>query len=165
MIYIGIDPGFTGAVAMINGAEMSIVDTPTVEFKHGKRTRPEFDEHGMVRVLTQIMPFSTRSTDVRVGIEDVGPRPMEGVVSVGRFMKGYGLWLGIIAALGLQCEKIRPQTWKRDVFGESGMEKDASVARAEQLCATIQFRTLRGKLLDGRAEALLIADYVRRHAK
>ncbi len=157
MKYVGIDPGFQGAVASLEPAQ--VWDTPTLIVGNGKKQKTEFSVPEMWRTLHRAIE---NADEVIVIIEEVGPRPMEGVVSVARFAEGYGIWRGLIVALKLRYYRIPPSVWKRDVFKERGMEKDASVAKAEQLWPTIQFRTERGRLLDGRAEALLMADYGKR---
>jgi len=162
MIYVGIDPGFQGAIAVLTVTETrecTVYDTPILVVGNGKKEKLEFDVPEMNRLLNPILAFNQ---PILAGIEEVGPRPMEGVVSVFRFGTGYGLWLGLLAAHGIPHVKVHPAKWKRDVFGGKGREKDASIVMAEALFPQHSFRTPRGRLLDGRAEALLIADYVRR---
>jgi len=157
-VIAGIDPGFQGAFAVISdGGNATSIDVPILVVGNGKKEKPVFDVQEMDNLVRTYLVGASL-----VGIEEVGPRPMEGVVSVFRFGEGYGIWRGLLAAHKIPYIEVTPSSWKRAMFGTRGMEKDASVALAEKLFPSLSFRTPRGRLLDGRAEALLIAEYVRR---
>ena len=76
-----------------------------------------------------------------------------------------GCWQGVLAALQIPHQMVTPQRWKRTLMDGRPKGKAASVLVAQQLFpwAAPQLRGPRGKALDGRADALLIAEYVRRH--
>ncbi len=69
------------------------------------------------------------------------------------------MYEGIITALQMPLNYISPITWKKIVMAGQGKEKDAAVYKAQQLFPDAVLVTPRGRLLDGRAEALLIAWY------
>ena len=77
---------------------------------------------------------------------------------------GFGLWLGICAALQFPIQRAEPGKWKRDMGLKSGDDKAASVVLASRLFPSASlFRTSRCTVgSDGRAEALLIAEWGRR---
>ena len=153
MNIIGIDPGLTGAVAMIDrGGVAYMWDTPTIVVKKGKKTKTEYLPAQMVAILTD-----APTGPVHVYIEKVGAMPGQGVTSMFNFGKGFGLWLGILAGLKLPHTLVTPQAWKKELM--QGMaDKDAARIRAQELfpCCVDQ---LSRKKDHGRAEALLIAFY------
>ena len=151
MIYAGIDPGLGGAVAVnVNLAPIKFYDTPTITLK-----KRDYDIQEMVSILVKI-----RNTgQAHIGIEAVHAMPGQGVTSMFSFGRGLGLWEGIVAALGIPYTMVTPQAWKKLLLDGMPKEKDASVVRAKQLFPTADI-TL--KKHHGRADALLIAEYIRR---
>ena len=87
-------------------------------------------------------------------------------------MMGFGIWLGILAALRIPVTRVEPLRWKKEMSITSGAEKGASVVRGLQLFPTCRDLTRQykrgGVMLDtylhGRADALLIAEWGRRQA-
>jgi hypothetical protein len=176
-IFIGIDPGVSGALAVI-GNDVQVHDAPTIETRG---TRREFMLPEMRKLLREA---TGNGLDQAYAIvEDVNPMPREGVVSAGAFMRGVGLWEGLLAGLDIPFSKVRPQVWKKE-FAISmppakptkGRKKDPKVEEAERrkrqidqksraiIIAQRLFPTmsLARKKDHGRAEALLIAEYARR---
>jgi hypothetical protein len=70
----------------------------------------------------------------------------------------FGVWLGILGALGLAHTRIRPSVWKRHLGLTS--DKEQARLRAMQLFPGAD---LRHKRDHGRAEALLLAWYGWQH--
>ena len=150
MIFIGIDPGITGAVAIINGNSVILHDTPTIQTKNGKKTKTEFMPSEMADILAA-------QKSCHVFIEKVGAMPGQGVTSMFSLGKGYGIWIGIIAALKIPHTFTTPQAWKKHLM--QGMkDKDAARIRAQQLYPSAT-KELSRKKDTGRADALLIAAY------
>jgi len=161
MIYVGIDPGLSGAVAVIDhkGNMVALDDTPTLTVKKAKGHKRVYVESQMVSILERL------SKNVRlVGIENVHAMPGQGVTSMFSMGSGFGLWLGILAALRMPYEKIEPAKWKREMGITSGSDKSASIVCASHLFPTASFRKDRGRVdtMDGRADALLLAEWLRR---
>ncbi|MGL4498487.1 MAG: hypothetical protein ACRCU2_05435 [Planktothrix sp.] len=92
-------------------------------------------------------------------IENVHAMPGQGVTSMFSFGMGYGIWLGIIAALSIPVEFVTPQTWKKHY--SLGSDKESSRVTALQLFPS-QSENLKLKKHHGRAEALLLAEFLRR---
>ena len=99
-----------------------------------------------------------------VALEKIHSMPGQGVRSMFSMGEGYGLWKGIIMTLGDPMILVTPQAWKKVMMQGMGKEKDASVLRASELFPHIadQLVTPRGRKLNGRADALLIAHWCRR---
>lgn len=170
MTFIGIDPGVTGAIAVMDGKTAAVHDIPTFQVQRGKRKRREYNA---IALVTTIGPYAARywvgnnaMTDepcARVIIEDVHARPIEGrhaspaaieqMVACGYIVEG------ICAALGIPFERVQPQVWKR----AHGLGSDKEHARK---LATQMFPSLASELArkqdHNRADALFIARYAQR---
>jgi len=152
-VIIGIDPGQTGAVAIIGDDRCYVLDTPTETVKKGKGTKTEYLPAEMVQMLKGFK-------NAHCFIEKVGAMPGQGVTSMFNFGKGFGLWIGILAALEIPYTLVTPQAWKKAMMQGIG-DKDAARGRAQQLFPSKSKELSRKKDI-GRADALLIAEYGRR---
>jgi crossover junction endodeoxyribonuclease RuvC len=158
MIFIGIDPGLSGAVGVINkDAMVEIFDVPTIEMKKGKKVGRDYDTNGMADIIRKYS-----NEDCTCFLEKVSAMPGQGVTSMFGFGKGYGIWQGIIASFRIPLTLVTPQAWKKEIMQGIG-DKDAARMRAGQLFPSKSSFFSRKKD-DGRAEALLIAEYGRRMA-
>jgi crossover junction endodeoxyribonuclease RuvC len=153
MNWIGIDPGLDGAIAVMSDGGITFVDTPTVS--NGKKR--EMDLYAIARLLKGL----TCSQDAMVAIEAVHSMPGQGVASTFSFGKGFGAWLGVLAALNVPHQAVAPQTWKKVMLADGGKEKDASRVKAMQLYPQIADQLSRKKD-HGRADALLMAAWAQR---
>jgi hypothetical protein len=79
------------------------------------------------------------------------------------FGKGYGMWIGIVAALEIPYTLVTPQAWKKELM-QGIKDKDAGRLRAMQLFPAYNEWLVRKRDI-GRADALLIAEYGRRQLK
>jgi hypothetical protein len=169
---VGIDPGLKGAIAAIEGRRIVFLqDCPTMLVEVGKVMRRAYCESEMVAALAKLA--GARGIDL-VGIERQqafpgrpdasGRMQSQGVVSTFSTGLGFGLWCGIIAALGLRNVRPTPSAWKRAMLAGLAPGKGSSVLAASRLFPEAPLRGPRGAFLDGRAEALLIAEYCRQRA-
>lgn len=149
MKFIGIDPGITGALAIINSSTIQLIDSPIVQIK----TKKKPDVAGYYQILKQFTEDST------VIVEEVHAMPGQGGVSGFNFGTAFGIWIGILAALEIPYEFVSPQKWKRQM-GVKG-EKDESRTVALQLFPHLA-NQLNLKKHHNRADALLMAEYSRR---
>ena len=167
MIWVGIDPGISGAIAVFDDAvkDSRFVDTPTVQVKSGKSMKNFQDPYAIAAILRGIKDCG----DVFAAIEKVnampscgkgGERVPMGVTSAFNFGMGFGMWIGILAALGIPHQQVAPVTWKSRMMAGSGKEKDASRQVAMQLFPT-SAKDLTRKKDHGRADALLMAAWAR----
>lgn len=153
MIYVGIDPGLDGAVAVLNakGELNDVIDTPTLLVEGGAKKKRKFVLQSMVDILENC------ENDTIAAIEQVGVMPDQGTVSAFCFGEGYGMWQGILAALGIPTHLVRPQVWKEATMDGMGKEKDASRLRVLQLYPRADVQL---KKHHGRADAILIARWL-----
>lgn len=157
-VFIGVDPGFSGAVAVIEGrngeATFQIHDAPILDVA-GRR---QMNLTGMIDILGQ---WRDRPNGVRVFIEKVHSMPGSSARSMFVFGQGYGEWRGVAATFGYAIEAVEPARWKGRMMDGMGKDKDAARFRAALLFPALAANFSR-KQDDGRAEALLIAEYGRR---
>ena len=134
---IAIDPGKSGAVAFLNdaGKFWRVIDMPDAPILLVEELR--------------LMAQPNR----RVILEHVGAMPGQGVTSMFNFGVSFGITQGVIAALGLPMELVRPNVWKK-AMGLS-RDKEASRLKALQLFPEAA-EVLKRKKDEGRAEALLL---------
>jgi hypothetical protein len=138
---VAIDPGAGGAVAlMVDGMLEGVIDMPMGD-----------DEVSGVLLAAHI---GLAEPDVIV-VEKVHSMPGQGVSSMFKFGKNYGIVIGVASGLRHPLVKITPQEWKR-ANGLIGKEKDASRQLAMELWPRHADHFKR-KRDDGRAEAALIA--------
>ena len=156
--YIGIDPGFKGAIAVIKTNDtIRVVDVPAGVIGKAKK---EYFIPQMVEILQGLMDQEAKGNCV-VAIEKVHSMPHQGRASCFTFGKGFGIWLGILTALGLPYDEVTPQRWQGVVMDGGQRGKDASRMRAMALFPGLA-EQLKLKSHDGRADALLIAEWRKR---
>lgn len=148
MKWIGIDPGKSGAIAVLDDDEM-------------RAETAVFDIERYRSILGE-----AATGDAFAVVEHVGAMPKQGVSSTFAFGMNFGIIQGMLSAFGIPFELVRPQKWKREFSCTS--DKNKSIEVAQRMFPDVSLmRTERcTKPHDGIAEALLMAEYGRRrHAK
>lgn len=148
---IGIDPGLSGAVCLLDGDHLEVFDLPTTERVVNGKTKRQLDLHSLANDL-RCCPLP----QIRfVLIEQVSAMPGQGVTSSFNFGFTAGAIQGVVVALGFPLRTVHPQVWKRK-FGLLKQPKDASRAEASRKFPQHADQWPLKKH-DGRAEAALIA--------
>ena len=147
MKYVGIDPGLTGAVALVGDGFLAVEDMPVV----GANKRRVIDSLALAAILHGWQP-----TDIL--IEHVHAMPKQGVSSTFRFGQTVGRVEAVVALQKIPLTYVTPAKWKR-YFG-LGRDKEDSRRLAIELYPRIADRLDRRKD-EGRAEALLIGTYLK----
>lgn len=148
---IGIDPGKSGALALIgwNLRKPLLADTPTI-MTGGKR---QYDVAGMLAILRRFR----HQGPLQAVLEQSQAMPKQGVTSTFSIGEGFGIWQGLLAGLEIPYTLVRPVQWKREMLsGIAVRDKGASVLRAKQLYPTSAQELSRIKD-HNRAEAILLA--------
>lgn len=154
--YIGIDPGLSGAVAAIwPDGVVQVWDTPVVTVRKSRRDYLTAD---MATILRNVQG---NSESVMAMVERGIPMPRQSSSTTYTTGRGGGLWEGILAGLGIGYELVAPRDWKKKIGLPVGADKGASRLLAQRLFpqSAKLFSRVRD---DGRAEALLMAEYLRR---
>jgi len=148
---IGIDPGASGAVAIIktNGELVHVFDMPSVEVLVGGKAKRRVSPEMLAAELRLYVDQGATAV-----IEQVGAMPGQGVSSMFAFGESFGLAKGVLAGLGIPCASVTPGKWKKALQLNAG--KDASRAKAAALWPSQagEFKRVKD---DGKAEAALIA--------
>ena len=149
-VYVGIDPGLSGAIAVINtyGEVCKIFDLPLEQI--GKKRRIN-----ALQLADTFRAILSLYNVVACALERVSSSPQQGVSSAFTFGDTSGVIRGTISALGLRLFFITPQKWKSN-FHLVGKEKDESRRTALQYFPDALEMLKRKKDVD-RAEALLLA--------
>lgn len=156
-LYIGIDPGKKGGIAAIqDGALLDCFVMPTVGGEVSAASFAGWLKHELPADLDNVF----------VVMEKVGSMPNQGVKSMFTFGTGFGLILGVLAALDISHSLVPPKTWQQDMHtGIAGKDpKKRSLIAAQRLFPRASFiATERSRVPhDGIVDAVLLAEYGRR---
>lgn len=151
-ITLGIDPGVTGAIAILaDGEPVRFVDLPAFDRPKGGRELDPFRLAAALRGVGQ----EHRGAAIFATLEEVGAFSGEGRTSGFRFGEGFGIVKGVLGSLGIAWTLARPQAWKKH-FALIGTDKDQARIEAVRRYPHLSSALARKKDI-GRADALLIA--------
>lgn len=148
--WIGIDPGATGAIAVIEDSGNIFI----------------WDYPGDERALHHLVGIEMRVMQIRITkavIESQQAMPGQGVSSTFKLGCNYGMWLMACASCNWPLETVRPAEWKRGL-GYPAKDKKASKEHSLTLARRLYpqaARYLMRKMDHNRAEALLLAHYAK----
>ena len=145
MIYIGIDPGASGGIGVINTEGNTAEAIP-------------YSDEAMTDTLSCY-------PQAKVMVEQVHAMPGNGSTSIFNFGKAFGFILGALAAYKIPYQLVPPTKWKRE-FSVTA-DKKTSIECCRRLFPTVELRRNAHCRTDhdGMAEALLIAEYAKRKMK
>ena len=104
MKIIGIDPGLSGAIAVLeNNKVLNIFDTPVMS--EGKKNKRQLNSALLVNFLKENI---NKEEEVAVVVEQVNAMPGQGVTSMFNFGQTFGAIKGVCAALQLPIFFVRP---------------------------------------------------------
>lgn len=152
---LGIDPDASGAIAVLRAASQEVLDVPCVKVQIGKTMRRRHDASSIVDLVNGI---NAPAGSVAY-VEQAMPFPKDGKQGWYGCGFGYGMWVGILMALGFRVVPVRAQAWK-SAMGISGRQytKDDSRNLAMALFPDLGPQ-LKRKKDHGRADAILIAAF------
>lgn len=164
MKFIGIDPGISGALALITPHGLQILaDIPVMlRSAPGAKVRNQVNGAALNEILKDWTSESDKN-EIMVVIEKVQAMPgkMGGAMapaatSSSTFSLGLsaGIIEGVVAARGLPHMLVHPATWK--AYFKLAKGKDAARARAQRLYPAADIAR---KKDHNRAEAILLARY------
>lgn len=147
MIYIGIDPGKSGAFAIYNG-ENNYAETFF------------WDEKSFIDLLYD---YKNRGEQCIACLEQVHAMPADSRKRAFDFGHSLGFIEGVLQSFDIPYQLISPMKWKKE-FNLIKQDKSMSIKVCKQLYPTVSLkRTDRcTKDSDGMAEAMLMATYAKR---
>lgn len=138
MKVLGIDPGKSGAAA--------VIDVQTGEVVVCKLDETERD----------IWNFIKENRPDCAVLERVSAMPRQGVSSTFKFGTSFGFCKGLMVAAGVPFVLITPAEWQKSLRCLSKGDKNITKQKAQELFPSI-------KMTHKIADAILIAEYLRRH--
>ena len=155
MRIIGIDPGLSGGIAVLDDSKIfDIYDMPIMS--EGKKNKNQLNSAQLVNIIKKNI-ISSGATFLIV--EQVSAMPGQGVTSMFNFGQTFGSIKGICAALNLPIFFVRPAKWKKH-FDLINSSKDASRTKVIEMYPSISPRLSKKKDVN-KADAILIARYFR----
>lgn len=138
-IFIGVDPGKTGGISIVNEKRAEAYKMPPNEMD-----------------LFDLLSKLVEGKDTFAILEKVHSSPQMGVKSAFTFGQNKGMLLMVLTALKIPFEEVTPHTWQRNLKCLTGGDKNVSKRKAQQLFPDI-------KITHAIADALLIGEYARRN--
>lgn len=155
MTYIGIDPGLSGAIARLvwkpDFEGTRVDDIPVAVVKASKRDYLIQEIHALLRGPGLSYAIVERQIAM----------PRQASTSTFATGRGQGIIEGLLTGLSIPYEMVDSAKWKKAMGIPAGSDKGASRVMAMRLFPHLADRLGRVKD-DGRAEALLLAEYLRR---
>ena len=153
MKIIGIDPGLSGAIAILEDKKVfSISDMPVMA--EGKKNKRQLNSAQLVNIIRE---NTNPKEDIAVVVEQVNAMPGQGVTSMFNFGQTFGAIKGICAALGLPIFFVRPSKWKKH-FNLINSSKDSSRTKVIEMYPSLSSQLAKKKDVN-KSDAILIARY------
>lgn len=152
--WIGIDPGASGAIALITQTEVKALEFSSATL-HGYRE--------------QIIEWNQEYDIQGAGLEKVHAMPGQGVTSMFSFGQRYGELIGLAVALQLPITLVTPKEWQTllkiktsDKLTKPQRKKE--IAKAVSLLFPQAYSLItgsKGGIKDGVSDAISIAYYIK----
>ena len=150
MQYLGIDPGKSGAVTVIDWWEK--------DSRLGKSTEATVTSCKLDGTETDIWNWLNDNTDLLnavATIENVHAMPKQGVASAFTFGKNFGFLIGLLTASSIPYKFVTPHKWQKGMQCLTKGDKNISKAAAQRLWPRV-------KMTHAIADSMLIAEYGRK---
>ena len=153
MKIIGIDPGLSGAIAILEDKKvLNIFDMPVMA--EGKKNKRQLNSAQLVNIIKE---NTIKNEDIAVVVEQVNAMPGQGVTSMFNFGQTFGAIKGVCAALNLPIFFVRPSKWKKH-FELINSSKDASRTKVIEMYPSLSNQLAKKKDVN-KSDAILIARY------
>ncbi len=153
MKIIGIDPGLSGAIAIIeNNKVLGIFDMPVMA--EGKKNKRQLNSAQLVNIIKENVK---KEDETVVVVEQVNAMPGQGVTSMFNFGQTFGAIKGVCAALNLPIFFVRPSKWKK-YFELINSSKDSSRTKVIEMYPSLSNKLSKKKDVN-KSDAILIARF------
>ncbi len=153
MKIIGIDPGLSGAIAIMQEKKViNLVDMPIMS--EGKKNKRQLNSAQLVKIIKENIE---NNDEIAVIVENVSAMPGQGVTSMFNFGQTFGAIKGVCAALELPIFFVRPSKWKKH-FDLINSSKDASRTKAIEMYPALSNQLAKKKDVN-KSDAILIARF------
>ena len=153
MKIIGIDPGLSGAIAVLEDKKvLGIYEMPVMA--EGKKNKRQLNSAQLVDIIKNNI---IESEEIAVVVEQVNAMPGQGVTSMFNFGQTFGAIKGVCAALELPIFFVRPSKWKK-YFDLINSSKDSSRTKVIEMYPSLSSQLTKKKDVN-KSDAILIARY------
>ena len=153
MKIIGIDPGLSGAIVILeNNKVLKLFEMPVMA--EGKKNKRQLNSARLVNIFKE---NSSNNEEVAVDVEQVNAMPGQGVTSMFNFGQSFGAIKGVCAALNLPIFFVRPSKWKKH-FELINSSKDSSRTKAIEMYPSLADQLAKKKDVN-KSDAILIARF------
>ena len=153
MKIIGIDPGLSGAIAVMHNKKViNMYDMPVMA--EGKKNKRQLNSSQLVNILTDNI---SGDEEAIVVVEQVNAMPGQGVTSMFNFGQTFGAIKGVCAALKLPIFFVRPSKWKKH-FELINSSKDSSRTKVIEMYPTLSAQLTKKRDVN-KSDAVLIAKF------
>ena len=153
MKIVGIDPGLSGAIAVLEEKKvLALFDMPVMS--EGKKNKNQLNSAQLVNILKENIK---NDEDIAVVVEQVNAMPGQGVTSMFNFGQTFGAIKGVCAALNLPIVFVRPSKWKKH-FELINSSKDSSRTKVIEMYPSLSNQLARKKDVN-KSDAILIARF------
>ena len=153
MIIVGIDPGLSGAIAILEDNKvLGIFDMPVMA--EGKKNKRQLNSSQLVNIITD---NTDNTQEIAVIVEQVNAMPGQGVTSMFNFGQTFGAIKGVCAALKLPIFFVRPSKWKKH-FELINSSKDSSRTKVIEMYPSLSNQLSKKKDVN-KSDAILIARF------
>ncbi len=153
MKIIGIDPGLSGAIAVLEDNKvLGIYDMPVMA--EGKKSKRQLNSAQLVSIIKQ---HTSNNDELAIVVEQVNAMPGQGVTSMFNFGQTFGAIKGVCAALELSIYFVRPTKWKK-YFELLNSSKDASRTKVIEMYPSLSNQLSKKKDVN-KSDAILIARF------
>ncbi len=140
-LYMGIDPGYSGAIAVVNEIGALVCTQRLSETEHD---------------ISNFMMGKQLSVELAI-LERVSAMPRQGVSSTFKFGTSYGFCRALLVCNRFRFEVATPAVWQRKLGCLSKGDKNVTKSAAQRLFPE-------ERVVHATADAMLIAEYARRLA-
>ncbi len=153
MKILGIDPGLSGAIAILEKKKvLNLFDMPVMA--EGKKNKKQLNSAQLVNIIKE---NSVGGEEIVVVVEQVNAMPGQGVTSMFNFGQTFGAIKGVCAALNLPIFFVRPSRWKK-YFELINSSKDSSRTKVIEMYPSLSSQLAKKKDVN-KSDAILIARY------
>ncbi len=153
MKIVGIDPGLSGAIAILeNNNVLNIFDMPVMA--EGKKNKRQLNSAQLAHIIRE---NTVKNEEITIVVEQVNAMPGQGVTSMFNFGQTFGAIKGISAALNLPIFFVRPSKWKKH-FELINSSKDSSRTKVIEMYPSLSSQLTKKKDVN-KSDAILIARY------
>ena len=153
MKVLGIDPGLSGAIAILEDNKViNLFDMPVMS--EGKKNKRQLNSAQLVNIIKQ---NTSNDEEIAVVVEQVNAMPGQGVTSMFNFGQTFGAIKGVCAALELPIFFVRPSKWKKH-FELINSSKDASRTKVIEMYPSLSNQLSKKKDVN-KSDAVLIARF------